>query len=257
MAEELSPGAALRTGARCGQILLISAGYALRLLPAVARSLRPGRHGSLAADTGRILSACLWRLGPAFVKAGQLLSTRQDVLPPQLCRELQSALAFGREAARDPVSGELRIEDVGSVATVRRSRIKGVEVAVKAIRPGTVERLERDLDVLRLLTAALMRLMPRSRMPLPQIVHEITESVRRQTDLVGEADTLRRLATLERNLPVLLPAVLPERSDDAAADHDLAARPVRGARLLQRQAGRQATGAGGVRDAVHHRDRAL
>lgn len=45
-------------------------------------------------------------------------------------------------------------------------------------------------------------------------MHEISESVRRQTDLAGEADTLRRLASLERNLPVLLPTVLSERSDE-------------------------------------------
>jgi len=213
MDPELRLTAAVRTGARCGQIMAIGAGYALRLLPAAAISLLPGRRGELAGQAGRTISACLWRLGPAFVKVGQLLSTRQDVLPPQLCRELQSALAFGREQVADPLTGEPRIADVGSVATVRRARIKGTEVAVKAIRPGTAQRLELDLGVLEFLTAALMRLMPRSSMPLRQIVHEIAESVRRQTDLVGEADTLRRLATLERSLPVLLPTVLPERSN--------------------------------------------
>ncbi len=212
--DELTPVSVVRTGIRCGQILAIGTACGLRLLPVAAGGLLPGRRGSVAAESGRILSRYLWRLGPAFVKAGQLLSTRQDVLPPQLCRELQAALAFGREAVRDPATGELRIADVGSVATVRRARVRGTEVAVKSIRPGTVERLELDLGVLRLLTAGLMRLMPRSRLPLPQIVHEITESVRRQTDLAGEADTLRRLATLERTLPVLLPTVLPDRSND-------------------------------------------
>lgn len=213
MEPDLRLTAAVRTAARCGQIMAISAGYALRLLPAAAISLLPGRRGNLAGQVGRTISACLWRLGPAFVKAGQLLSTRQDVLPPQLCRELQSALAFGREQVRDPLSGEPRIADVGSVATVRRARIRGTDVAIKTIRPGTAQRLELDLGVLEFLTAALMRLLPGSSMPLRQIVHEIAESVRGQTDLVGEADTLRRLATLERSLPVLLPTVVPERSN--------------------------------------------
>lgn len=213
MTRELTPRAALRATIRSGQILTIAAGYLLLLMPALVRAKLPGTRRSAPAEAGRVISACLWRLGPAFVKVGQLLSTRQDVLPPPLCRELQLALAFGRRQVLDAEHATFRIEEIGSVATVRRARVDGRDVAIKTIRPGTASQLELDLGLLRFMTAVLMLFLRRSAMPLPQIVGEISESVRKQSDLLSEAETLDRLAALEHNLPVALPQVLHEHSD--------------------------------------------
>jgi ubiquinone biosynthesis protein len=159
---------------------------------------------------GRALCEALWRLGPAFVKVGQMLSSRLDVLPEELCAELQEGLAFGR-AHRAPTAA---YHDVGSVALVRRARIDSLDVAVKTIHSGVARQLETDLTLLTTLAGLADLVLWRWSAPMPQIVAEIATSIRRQTDLVAEADALRAMSGLELTLPVAVPHVLDAQSDD-------------------------------------------
>jgi ubiquinone biosynthesis protein len=84
----------------------------------------------------------------------------------------------------------------------------GLDVAVKTIRPGTTQRLRADLAILELATSALSIFTPRSAVPIAQVVSEVCESVRLQTNLQHEAASLARLAALESVVPVLVPKVL-------------------------------------------------
>lgn len=131
--------------------------------------LAPGRHAKLA----RSLRRALEEGGVTFVKLGQLLSTRADLLPPVFVEELgklQDQVAPARADAvwavlaeelggsPDDVFAEFDPEPLAaaSVAQVYRARLRGGEdVVVKVQRPGVREQAERDIDIVRRVAAAL------------------------------------------------------------------------------------------------------
>jgi ubiquinone biosynthesis protein len=131
--------------------------------------LAPGRQAKLA----RSLRRALEEGGVTFVKLGQLLSTRADLLPPVFVEELgklQDQVAPApADAARAVLEAELggSPDDVfaefdpeplaaASVAQVYKARLRGGEdVVVKVQRPGVREQAERDVDIVRRVAAAL------------------------------------------------------------------------------------------------------
>jgi ubiquinone biosynthesis protein len=200
-------GAVVRSVLRAGQIALAlsSAAVSMARVALLAKGLH--RRDRIIREAGSIVSHCLWRLGPAFIKVGQLMSTRQDLLLPAFCEQLEAGLARGGAGGpRTP-----RVE-IGSVAAVERRMVGTVDAALKTIHPGAAERLRVDLDLITLLARVAGVLLRRSGVPLRSIVDEMCETVRRQTDLVAEAETLRRLGELEWTLPVVFPRVLDEAS---------------------------------------------
>jgi ubiquinone biosynthesis protein len=126
---------------------------------------RLARHLRLALEEG----------GVTFVKLGQLLSTRRDLLPPEFITELSRLQAQVPAADWDEVR-ELLVEELGtapadlfasfdaeplgaaSIAQVHRATLRsGAEVVVKVQRPGIRPRIERDLDILGRLAHSLHR----------------------------------------------------------------------------------------------------
>jgi ubiquinone biosynthesis protein len=132
--------------------------------------LLPGRNGAEedapASERGRRLREMLEELGPTFVKFGQLLSMRPDVLPPDIIAELRSlqddVRPFPFEAARQTIEEELEqpIERLflefeetpmaaASIGQVHRAVLpNGHRVAVKVQRPGAPRQIEADLSLL-------------------------------------------------------------------------------------------------------------
>jgi len=205
-----------RTMARAMRILGSIVKVGVRLVPSLARCLVDGDRQRLAAAAGRIISQQMWILGPAFVKIGQMMATRQDVLPPALCRELRLSLAFGHGGGRDrPRQHAQVVTEIGSVAQVTRSVVDDTAVAVKRIHPGAARALENDVAVVRALCRIAGRVLPTAERPLTQVTEEVCRSVQRQTDLVTEARTLERLGVLADTLPVVVPRVLPGHSDSS------------------------------------------
>jgi ubiquinone biosynthesis protein len=202
----MSAPAVARSVVRSVQIVAVLCGGCARLAGVLVRAR--GSTERSAGAAGKIICACLWRLGPAFVKVGQMMSSRRDVLPDRLCDVLEAGLARGRVG--NDASAEI---EIGSVAVVRRQRFGNVDVALKTIQPDAAERLRVDLDLIGLLARWCAAPMRRSGGPLRAVVHEICESVRRQTDLVAEAATLSRFEELEDVLPVVFPHVLTGYSD--------------------------------------------
>ncbi len=131
--------------------------------------LAPGRHAKLA----RSLRRALEEGGVTFVKLGQLLSTRADLLPPVFADELgrlQDQVAPARADAvwalladelggsPDDVFAEFDPDPLAaaSVAQVYRAKLRGGEdVVVKVQRPGVREQAERDIAIVRRVAAAL------------------------------------------------------------------------------------------------------
>jgi ubiquinone biosynthesis protein len=136
-------------------------------LPAPARlGLRLARliERETAAGASVRLSAALTRLGPTYVKLGQFLATRPDVVGPALARDLESLqdrmAPFGHAEAETAVAAALAMPlsraftsfgpavAAASIAQVHRAEVDGRTVAVKVLRPGIERRFRSDLDTL-------------------------------------------------------------------------------------------------------------
>ncbi|MCS7007739.1 MAG: AarF/UbiB family protein [Thermoleophilia bacterium] len=159
-----------------------------------------------ASDRGRRLRELLEELGPTFVKFGQLLSTRPDVVPPDVAAELRrlqdevAPVAF--EEVRSVVEADLDLtleqaflsfEETpvasASIGQVHRAVLPdGQRVAVKVQRPGAREQIESDLALL-YQAARLLRERVRALefMDPREVVGEFARSVRLELDYRHEA----------------------------------------------------------------------
>ncbi len=123
--------------------------------------------GSSRLSTGERLRLCLEELGPAFVKLGQILSTRPDIFPAGIVEELKklqdSVPPFSISEVRSVVEEEFedRLENIykefeekpvaaASMSQVHRARLNsGIQVAVKVQRPGIEKIIHQDLTILK------------------------------------------------------------------------------------------------------------
>ncbi len=172
------------------------------------------------------LRLALERLGPIFVKFGQVLSTRRDLLPADVADELallQDRVppfpaevarrlverAFGRplEALFDRFDAEPVAS--ASIAQVHFARLKdGREVAVKVLRPGMLAVIDDDLSLMRTLARWVERLSADARRLKPrEVVAEFDIYLHDELDLVREA---ANAAQLRRNMDGLQLVMIPE-----------------------------------------------
>jgi len=168
------------------------------------------------------LRQTLERLGPTFIKIGQYLALRPDILDQAYCNELlklvdrvpPDSLAVVQQVLLEELGG--RLEDhfewfatqpiaAGSLAQVYEARtLEGDHVAVKVQRAGAVERVDRDLHRMR----SLLRFVRRSGL-LPDVVAaDLVEELRRwlheELDFRRELSNLRRMHRLARDSDVLV-----------------------------------------------------
>ena len=173
----------------------------------IARVLRPLRHShSAERRLGQRLSLALQELGPTFVKFGQALSTRPDLVGEQVAAdlsELQDSLPpFPAAEARAIIANELGqpVEELfssfndqavaaASIAQVHFAvTMEGKEVAVKVLRPNVEDIFERDLSLFYWLARWVERLFPRlKRLRLVESVGTFEETIRLEMDLRFEA----------------------------------------------------------------------
>lgn len=146
------------------------------------------------------MAGTLVALGPAFVKAAQLLSTRSDVLPPRLCRALSRLYDQvrpmpthqARKLLRSRFGAvETRLVGAGSIACVYRVRLPdGREVAAKVRRPGIDRSLAADLAVFERGARLVARLPGLRGVPVVEIVGQLAGTIRAQLDFEREAESL-------------------------------------------------------------------
>lgn len=174
-------------------------------------------------------------LGPTFVKLGQILATRPDLIPMSLIvelRKLQDAVPpFGSEAARKQIESALGrpiaelfadFDDTpiaaASIAQVHRARLfSGEEVAVKVRRPGLEQVIGTDLEILRGLASLLEENAPELRAYAPsEIVEEFARAITLEVDLSNEASNMQRFARNFAGDPrVHVPTLYPSHSTPA------------------------------------------
>jgi ubiquinone biosynthesis protein len=176
--------------------------------------LRTGRIDRSSPLAVRIRLA-LQELGPIFVKFGQAISTRRDLLPPDIADELaklqdrvppfpaEEAIAILDAAYGRPV-GEIfaRFDSeplaAASIAQVHSAQLKnGAEVIVKLLRPGVRGLIERDIKVLYALAEMANRYWPEAKRFRPiEVVAEYEKTIIDELDLMREG---ANTAQLKRN----------------------------------------------------------
>ena len=162
----------------------------------------------------RQLIKILTKLGPAYIKIGQALSTRPDVVPPSYLEELATLQdkipSFPNEVAFRFIEEELgkRPEEIyaelspepiaaASLGQVYRGRLKtGEEVAVKVQRPGLYRRISLDIYIMRMLAGFVQDNFKFIRSNLRAIIDELAERIFEETNYNQEgrnADKFRDL----------------------------------------------------------------
>ena len=195
-----------------------------RWVRALVRLVTLGRR--LDAPRGERLRQGLERLGPIFVKFGQVLSTRRDLIPLDVADELARLQdrvppfpaavsrvlvekAFGRRIEEVFSSFDAEPVASASIAQVHFAVLKdGREVAVKVLRPGMLEVIEQDMSLLHLLARWVERLSADGKRLKPrEVVAEFDGYLHDELDLVREA---ANAAQLRRNMEGLNLVLVPE-----------------------------------------------
>ena len=197
----------------------------------LARLLRLGRQ--LRQPRGERLREALESLGPIFVKFGQVLSTRRDLMPPDIADELarlqdrvppfpgeQAIIEIERGLGRPlaEVYAEFDITPVASasIAQVHFARLHdGRPVAVKVLRPGMARVIERDIALLRAFGGLLARVSADGRRLKPlEVIDEFDTYLHDELDLIREAANANQL---RRNFSGSTLLRVPEMYWDACA----------------------------------------
>ncbi|WP_018293856.1 2-polyprenylphenol 6-hydroxylase [Mariprofundus ferrooxydans] len=174
------------------------------------------RGDELPKDLGAQIRLALEKLGPTFIKFGQMLSTRVDLLPIDVALELKKLQddvppePFARvrrvieRSFRQPLTGEgglfAEFHEIpvaaASIAQVHFAELRdGRQVAVKVRRDHISRTIESDLAILRLLAALFDRYFPEyRRLKAPQVIEEFATSIRGELNLRAEAAHASRFA---------------------------------------------------------------
>ncbi|HEY0265679.1 MAG TPA: 2-polyprenylphenol 6-hydroxylase [Rhizomicrobium sp.] len=176
--------------------------HAALVLAPPALAFRAGK-----SDAGARLSRALIRLGPAYIKLGQMLATRPDIVGEAVARALEHlqdrlppfpdaqaraeiGRAFGKpvEALFSSFGAALAAASIAQVHRAQTSDTPPVRVAVKILRPGVRAQFLRDLDALALFARTAERVSPEARrLRFTALVTTLVESVALELDLRMEA----------------------------------------------------------------------
>ena len=166
------------------------------------------------------LRRMLEELGPMFVKMGQILSNRSEILPQRYCDELRR-LRTEADPVPYPVVLECLEAEYGkklgdlfdaidpnplgsaSLAQVHRARlVTGEDVAVKVQRPGAQQVMAQDIDIMRSLARLATRLIKTEQIiDLGEVVEELWRSFREETNFLAEARNLDEFYAFHKHTP--------------------------------------------------------
>ena len=178
----------------------------------------PGPEGPAPAASalGERIRLVVQELGPSFVKLGQIVSTRPDVIPADIVTELKklqddvTPVPFADLRAHVEAELGAPIAEIfetfeetplasASIGQVHRATLRNADrieaVVVKIQRPGIKDIIERDLDLLYFLARALERSVPELRIYSPtKMVEEFDRAMTAELDFMLEADHAERFA---------------------------------------------------------------
>jgi ubiquinone biosynthesis protein len=169
-------------------------------------------------------------LGPSFIKLGQLLSSRPDLITVPFADELKKLQdevpPFPAHEAKQIIESEFRgpLEDIfssfderpvaaASIAQVHKARLlDGSDVIVKVQRPGIREQIESDINILFTIARLLDRYVSESRFFNPiGIVDEFSRTIRKELDFAEEGRNCSRFRrNFEQNPDIYIPRIYPQ-----------------------------------------------
>ncbi|RLS57199.1 MAG: AarF/ABC1/UbiB kinase family protein [Planctomycetota bacterium] len=188
---------------------------------------QPGTEGQ---GTPFRIRRTLEDLGPTFIKFGQVISTRPDLVPEEVINELEllqeRVPPFPGEQARQLVERELKhsITELfaefeteplaaGSLGQVHRAvSFDGTPLVVKVRRPNAERDVERDLSLMQEIAGLIERNIPESQVfdPIGLVAH-FTRTIRREVNFLREARTMEQFRRLYRDDPdLMIPRIYPE-----------------------------------------------
>ena len=219
------PSGSLRRFSQIGRVL-VRHGFGFVFDVRRDRREKKGLQEFLAPNFGVRLQRTLDDLGPTFVKFGQILSTRSDILPEGVLSELQKLQDTVRPmpagAAQAIIERELGapVDEVferfdpdplgsASIGQVHRAVLRSGEVvAVKVQRPEAPSRVESDLELMREFALLLDRRFGRRIfVDVRGLVAEFETVIRRELDYYAEAANARRFAANFAGTPVVIPTI--------------------------------------------------
>ena len=177
------------------------------------------RHELIQGITPEKLKSVLEDLGPIYIKIGQIMSVRSDMLPPSYCDELkklradvrpispdevkeQIRTAYGREA--DEIFSSIDFQPVGSasIAQVHKAKLlDGRQVVVKVQRPQIQEIINRDMTLLHKAVRVLGRVTDKvNDFNLEAMLDEMWFTMQQETNFMLEAEHLQTFAELNRDV---------------------------------------------------------
>jgi ubiquinone biosynthesis protein len=206
-------------------------------------------HGEVSPATAEALAADLEKLGPTFIKLGQLLSSRYDLLPKEyvdaLARLQDRVAPFSFGEVEQILTSELGLRiskaftefdstpiAAASLGQVHRARLRsGREVAVKVQRPGIREIVADDLDALEEIADWIDTHTEFGRNhQLRDLLGEFRKSLLRELDYRREA---QNLVTLRTNLAEFERIVVPEPIDDYTTSRVLTMEYIHGVKITK------------------------
>jgi ubiquinone biosynthesis protein len=216
---------------RLARILRISLRYRLdtfltghervRGLEGTLNALLPSRE--LARPRGERLRLALQDLGPIFVKFGQMLSTRRDLLPPDIADELaglqdrvppfpsEQVVATLERTYRRPLAAVFKSFDLTPVASASVAQVHfavlpdGTPVAVKVLRPEIDQVIGNDLALMQTGAVLIEKLWSDGKRLRPrEVVAEFERTIRDELDLTREAANCSQLRRNFQRSPLLL-----------------------------------------------------
>ena len=188
------------------------------------------KHHAIRGFTPEEFRALLEDLGPSFVKIGQTLANRSEILPKAYCDELAKLQTSCDPLPFDEVLKALRdiygdmfettfdaIDDKplgsASLAQVHKARLVGGDiVAVKVQRPGVQATMAQDIDIMRSMVGRFSHLLPENQMlNFSDVVEELWATFIEETDFACEADNLVQFRKLNKDVAFIdCPRVYPE-----------------------------------------------
>jgi len=210
---------------RYAQIVDILSKYGLgigleSLFPGRARFKLPGSGKSAEASTiyERIRLA-LEELGPTFVKFGQIMSTRTELLPPEMIEQLKKLQDHAKPIPFSEVMAVIEencphwedcfcdIEETpvasASIGQVHSAYLKdGTKVALKIQRPGIPELIETDILILQSMAERIETVFPEARLYNPVgMVEDFAHQIVKELDFTREARNADRMSRNFQNVP--------------------------------------------------------
>jgi ubiquinone biosynthesis protein len=218
-------------------------------VPGIGLLRRIAPDQSPQQPTPERLCAVIRDLGPTFVKLGQVLSTRDDIIPTaylvafqslwddvgpfsfeEVCEQIRSSL--GGEPLEVFASFDEQPVAAASIAQVHRARTQaGDDVAVKVQRPGIRVKIHTDLSILEFLARSIESQLPEARViDLPGVIGVLRDTISRETDFVHEGNNTDRFRQNFKDVPYI---VIPKVYKEYVAQDVLCLEFIDGVRIAQ------------------------